>query len=89
MNLVLDLGALFLVGFLLGYYLENTYGFEYENWKKVFAVLTCTLGGTIVIYLFGNLINVTSLSLLTLWIGFLSGYYGSLAYKEIRKPRPR
>ena len=88
MILVLVLGAFFLVGFLLGYYLENSYGFEYENWKKVFAVLAFTLGGTIVIYLFGNLINVTSLSLLAFWIGFISGYYGGLAYKELRKPRP-
>ena len=89
--LVIEFGlveyACFFIGVFFGCYLQNTKRFEFKKWKKVFGVLAFTLGGTLITYLFDNLVNETSFSLFAFWIGLVFGYYASLTYKETRKSK--
>jgi hypothetical protein len=76
--------AFFLIGLLFGYYLENMNRFDYTI-RKIFGIVAFILGGTIVTYLFDNVFNVCSWSLLAFLIGIILGYYSGLYYKENRK----
>ena len=77
----------FVIGSLIGIYLENTNLREYKKRKMILTVVTVLVGGTISSYSLDEFFNVSSISLVTFWIGILVGYFITRTRKELARSK--